>query len=246
MGDDIATLAANDPILNNLTEVKVDLTIKKFEWSGINRLRHLQENVELIMIYDQKTEYVTDDSSIKVGTVVKHPYEEQYEQFLIDYLKSTDDVFGSLTSVDFLESEQSSSTSDETSSPLTTPSMSPSETSESAIAAPSVLIETASPSESITAAAPVPITASPTAPTQLFVAFPEYATVQGVMWIDTNKNGLYETNEPPAVGTFANLLQCDDKWVQTTSSNVNGQYQFLGVQEGEYYVQFFKPTDNCE
>lgn len=251
LGEGIDTLAANDAVLNSISDAKVELTIKKFEWSGVTRLRSLQENAELVMIYDQKTEYVTSYSSIKVGTVVRYPYEERYEPFLIDYLKSTDDVFGSLTSVDFLEPGQSSSSggqdSSQSSSPVAAPSMSPSSPSETA--APSIAIETASPSAvtvdvATAAAAVVSETTAPTGTT--FMAFPEYATVQGFMWIDLNKNGLYETNEPPAAGTFANLKRCNDKWVQTTSSNVNGQYQFLAVEEGDYYVEFFRPGENCE
>jgi hypothetical protein len=67
------------------------------------------------------------------------------------------------------------------------------------------------------------------------------------MWIDSNADGLYQNSEPPATGTFANLRSCaDDKWVSTTSSNGSGQYQFLGVAEGEYYVEFFLPSNTCE
>ncbi|KAL7506302.1 hypothetical protein ACHAXN_003593, partial [Cyclotella atomus] len=232
LGEDMGTLAANDPILNSITNAKVDLTIKKFEWSGVTRLRYLEENVELIMIYDQNTEYVTSDSSIKVGTVVRYPYEEQYEPFLIEYLKSTDDVFESLSSVSFLEPGQSSSGSQPssgTSAPAASPSISPSVTKQSETAAPSIAVRTPAPSiETVTTAAP--FTDKTTSPPSIsaFLTFTEYATVKGLMWIDTNGNGLYETNEPPAVGTFVNLKQCDDKWVQTQQSNANGQYQFIG------------------
>ena len=234
LGDDAAALAEDDTILNNLTDVKVDLTIKKFEWSGMTRLRRLQDNVELIVVYDQKTEYMTSDPSIKVGTVVRYPYEDQYEQFLIDYLKTTDDVFGSLTSVDFLEPGQITAVSSiETKSPSLSPV--------SETLAPTIVIVTSSPS-------PAPTNEPSSSSTELsFVAFPEYGKVRGFMWIDTNKNGLFETTEPSATGTFANLRQCeDDKWMQTTSTNGNGQYQFLGVEEGEYYVEFFRPSEECE
>jgi hypothetical protein len=249
LGEDMGTLAANDPILNSITNAKVDLTIKKFEWSGVTRLRYLEENVELIMIYDQNTEYVTSDSSIKVGTVVRYPYEEQYEPFLIEYLKSTDDVFESLSSVSFLEPGQSSGSqpSSGTSAPAASPSISPSVTKQSETAAPSIAVKTPAPSiETVTTAAPV--TDKTTSPPSItsFLTFTEYAKVEGLMWIDTNGNGLYETNEPPAVGTFVNLKQCDEKWVQTQQSNANGQYQFIGVAECEYYVEFFMPDDSCE
>jgi hypothetical protein len=251
LGKDLATLAANDPILNSITNAKVALTIKKFEWSGVTRLRHLQENVEVLVIYDQNTEYVTSDPSIKVGTVVRYPYEEQYEPSLIEYLKSTDDVFGSLSSVNFLEPGQSSSgssqPSSETSAPAVSPSISPSVTSKAETAAPSNTIETPAPGiETVTTALPDIVTATSTSSYTAFLAFPEYATIKGLMWIDTNGNGLYETSEPPAVGTYATLNKCDDKWVQTTDSNANGQYIFSGVEEGEYYIQFFRPSENCE
>eukprot|EP00956_Cyclotella_meneghiniana_P030488 scaffold76907_cov79-Cyclotella_meneghiniana.AAC.1 len=236
MGNDVAPLANNDPILNNVSDVKVELTVTSFEWSGTTRgLRGLQDNVELIMIFDQKTEYLTTDPTIKVGTIVRHPYEEQYEIFLIEYLKSTDDVFGSLTSVDFLEPGQTINQS-ETSPPTSTPTKQP------VISVP----DTVPPTVSIETPSPTIMTDAPTLkptpiPTEsVFLAFPEYYTVQGIMWIDENENGLYESSEPPAAGTFANLRQCDDKWVQTTSSNAVGQYQFLGVTEGEYYVEFFR------
>jgi hypothetical protein len=254
LGTELNDLAADDPVLNSLLNVNVDLTIKEFEWSGsTRRLREMQQetNAELVMIYDQTTQYSTTDSSIKVGTVVRHPYEEEYESFLINYLKTTDDVFATLTSIDFLEPGQNSS--GQTTAPVATPSVSPSIRSIST-SAPSIVIETDSPTNSMAIATVAAIaTTAPSAPistpspTQMaFVAFPEYATIQGFLWIDENKNGLYETTEPPAAGTFANLRHCDNRWVQTTSSNGNGQYQFLGVEEGEYYVEFFRPSENCE
>lgn len=234
MGNDVIPLANNDPILNNVSDVKVGLTVTSFEWSGITRgLRGLQDNVELVMNFDQKTEYLTSDPSIKVGTIVRHPYEEQYEIFLIEYLKSTDDVFGSLTSVHFLEPGENT---DQSFSPTSTPTKSPVVSVPDTIT-PTMAIETSSPTIITDSPTPKP---TPIPTDTVFLAFPEYYTVQGIMWIDENKNGLYESSEPPAAGTFANLRQCDDRWVQTTSSNEVGQYQFLGVTEGEYYVEFFR------
>ncbi|KAL3783422.1 hypothetical protein HJC23_002849 [Cyclotella cryptica] len=260
LGEDMAALAINDHVLNSLSDVKVGLTIKKFEWSGATRLRGLQENLELIMIYDQNTEYSTTDASITVGTVVRHPYEKQYEPTLIDYLKSTDESFASLTSVVFLEGDDAGSSSSETAAPITSlnssgePSMSPSVISSTP--APTIVVVTESPTLSTETSAPtnrattpeLPMKLTPTlSPTGVFVAFPQYATVQGYMWIDSNGDGLFQSSEPPATGTFANLRFCaDDKWVATTTSNGSGQYQFLGVAEGEYFVEFFPPSNNYE
>jgi len=67
--------------------------------------------------------------------------------------------------------------------------------------------------------------------------------VQGLIWLDENANGLYDSSEPGLNGVFANLRACDnDQWVATTTSNEFGQYRFEGLEVGEYYVEFFKPN----
>jgi len=44
-------------------------------------------------------------------------------------------------------------------------------------------------------------------------------------------------------GLFVNLRGCDgDRWKGTTTTNSIGQYQFVGLDEGDYYVDFFKPN----
>lgn len=44
-------------------------------------------------------------------------------------------------------------------------------------------------------------------------------------------------------GLFVNLRECEnDRWKATTTSSAIGQYQFTGVEEGEYYIDFFKPN----
>jgi len=82
------------------------------------------------------------------------------------------------------------------------------------------------------------------APTDFFVVpFPVTVTIQGLTWLDTNENGLFETSEPPMEGLFVNLREClNDRYKATTSTSAIGQFQFVGVQEGEYYVDFFKPN----
>jgi serine-aspartate repeat-containing protein C/D/E len=67
------------------------------------------------------------------------------------------------------------------------------------------------------------------------------------MWIDRNKDGHSDIeSEPFSSGTFANLRQCDGKWVQTTRSNDQGYYEFVNMTEGEYYLEFFLPSYECE
>jgi hypothetical protein len=262
LGEDIAALAEDDAVLNSLSSVKINLKITKFEWSGVTRLRNLQQNLQLIVIYDQTTEYSTTDESIKVGTVVRHPYEDQYEPALVEYLKASDDAFAALTSIAFLEPGQSGGqTSSETTAPTKAPVIAPSETTAPVMSTtethqqteptpvPSVnsLPETSAPSTFFATTSPTPKSIPSQSPTGGLMAFQEFVTIKGYMWIDSNGDGLYQSSEPPAQATYANLRTCeDDKWVSTTSSNGAGQYQFVGIEEGEYYVEFFKPSNNCK
>jgi hypothetical protein len=71
-------------------------------------------------------------------------------------------------------------------------------------------------------------------------------TIQGYRWIDTNNDGIYQFSESPAPVGFINLRNCsDDQRVKTAQSSSNGLYQFLGIPEGEYYIQFFRPSHEC-
>ena len=86
-------------------------------------------------------------------------------------------------------------------------------------------------------------TPSPTQPT--IATFPAAITIQGLLWLDENENGLYETDdEPPLEGIFVNLRKCDgkDTYVSTKTTTSIGQYQFTGIEEGTYFVDFFKPS----
>ena len=83
------------------------------------------------------------------------------------------------------------------------------------------------------------LTPSPTSKTD----FPAAITIQGLLWLDENSNGLFETTEMALDGLFVNLRECEnDRWKATTTTNAVGQYQFVVVDEGEYYIDFFKPN----
>ena len=82
-------------------------------------------------------------------------------------------------------------------------------------------------------------------PSKLTIAtFPSDLIIQGLVWLDENENGLYETDEEtPLENIFVNLRKCDgNTYVSTKTTNSNGQYQFTGMDEGEYFVEFFKPS----
>ena len=66
------------------------------------------------------------------------------------------------------------------------------------------------------------------------------------MWIDSNHDGIHQTDEPPAENTFANLYQCNGKWVDTTWSNESGMCKFSNISEGVYFVVFLLPSHKCE
>lgn len=91
-------------------------------------------------------------------------------------------------------------------------------------------------------------TPRPTPPPILpVIEFPAAVTIQGLLWLDENENGLFEPTEIPMQGLFVNLRECSTStWIETTTSTAAGQYQFTGVEEGDYYIQFFKPANPSE
>ena len=74
----------------------------------------------------------------------------------------------------------------------------------------------------------------------------ETFTIQGLIWNDTNADGVHQPSEPFIANAFANLRTCNDDWIQTAWSNEFGHYEFEGVEEGHYYVQFLMPSRQCK
>ena len=310
--------AENDDVLKRLVEVNIDVNVITFAASRRLRdttykgpdssasstrtyirgeQRQLQDISAIIMTYDQTTQYRTAAPPVPLKTILRHPFEPEYSQAFIQYLKSTDQAFSTLQDVEFVEDDsneqqtappiasptalptklqtppptKSQTSSPTTSQPVASPVEEPNNTSHPTFTLPpisSAPVTSAPVTSPPVTSAPVtsaPVSSAPTntpakptrAPTKqpttdaptpgIIPEFPEYATIQGFMWIDDNKDGLWEKSETPAQGTFVNLRMCEgDKWMATTTSNVVGQFQFLGISEGEYYLEFFKPSLDYE
>mmetsp|Transcript_24128 Transcript_24128/g.57211 ORF Transcript_24128/g.57211 Transcript_24128/m.57211 type:complete len:664 (-) Transcript_24128:103-2094(-) len=97
-------------------------------------------------------------------------------------------------------------------------------------------------------------TPSPTpSPTKRPVEAAVYS-IQGLVWTDTDRNGLYDNMEPLMYNEPVNIRRCGDDgnvckrgelctWVKTEFTDGNGQYAFDGIEGGEYFIEFFLPEE---
>jgi hypothetical protein len=61
---------------------------------------------------------------------------------------------------------------------------------------------------------------------------------EGLVWYDTNLDGLQGENENGISGVTVQLYHSNDTLLQTTTTNTNGNYIYNDVPLGEYYLQF--------
>ncbi|MEJ7138451.1 SdrD B-like domain-containing protein [Amphibiibacter pelophylacis] len=66
------------------------------------------------------------------------------------------------------------------------------------------------------------------------------AGVSGVLWADTNGDGVHQAGETAGVAGVSAVLRkdSDNSVVATTTTGANGAYSFSGVAAGRYYVDF--------
>lgn len=83
-------------------------------------------------------------------------------------------------------------------------------------------------------------------PTQVTVGgMPGTAGVSGITWIDSDRNGSYDTNEPLLEGWVIELV-LDGVLVSTTRTDSLGSYSFSGFPPGTgYEVRFRHPVSNA-
>lgn len=65
------------------------------------------------------------------------------------------------------------------------------------------------------------------------------------VWLDTNKNGVQDPNEPGIAGLCVTLQDAGGKTLQTTSSDSNGYYGF-NVEAGQTYVLSFEKPNGLD
>jgi hypothetical protein len=71
---------------------------------------------------------------------------------------------------------------------------------------------------------------------------PQPANVSGVVWQDTDADGIRETGESFVQGIEVRLYTSTGALVATQTTGSNGAYQFASVANGSYYVQFISGT----
>ncbi|MBE2137656.1 fibrinogen-binding adhesin SdrG C-terminal domain-containing protein, partial [Staphylococcus argenteus] len=62
------------------------------------------------------------------------------------------------------------------------------------------------------------------------------------VWEDTNKDGKQDSNEKGIKGVYVILKDSNGKELDRTTTDENGKYQFTGLSNGTYSVEFSTPT----
>ncbi|MCB9262903.1 MAG: carboxypeptidase regulatory-like domain-containing protein [Flavobacteriales bacterium] len=63
------------------------------------------------------------------------------------------------------------------------------------------------------------------------------------VWLDLNKDGDQDANEPAMSGIEVTLFNSSDNLLGTTKTDANGRYRFGDLTSGTYYVQFHLPPN---
>ena len=70
----------------------------------------------------------------------------------------------------------------------------------------------------------------------------ESGSIGDFVWHDINANGIQDANEVGIANVTVKLLNAADNSVlATTTTDATGQYQFTGLMQGDYKVEFIKP-----
>ncbi|VVB62047.1 SdrD B-like domain protein [uncultured archaeon] len=76
---------------------------------------------------------------------------------------------------------------------------------------------------------------------ELTISIP--STFEGLVWYDTNANGIQNGNEPGIKNINVSLYLTNNTLIQYTTTNTQGIYSFANVLPGEYYLKFKLLTD---
>jgi Subtilase family/SdrD B-like domain/Cadherin-like/Putative Ig domain/CARDB/Domain of unknown function (DUF4114)/Bacterial pre-peptidase C-terminal domain len=68
------------------------------------------------------------------------------------------------------------------------------------------------------------------------------ATIGDFVWVDTNGNGIQDTDEPGLEQVTVNIYDNGETLVSTTTTNINGFYSFTEIDPGDYFLEFIAPT----
>jgi protocatechuate 3,4-dioxygenase beta subunit len=68
------------------------------------------------------------------------------------------------------------------------------------------------------------------------------ANLSGRVWTDLNRDGQRVGSEPPVGGVTVQLLDNANTVLQSTSTDISGQYAFMNINPGTYKVKFIPPV----
>jgi hypothetical protein len=71
--------------------------------------------------------------------------------------------------------------------------------------------------------------------TFLELTIPTPSQLEGLVWQDTNKNGLQDEGEPGMNNIIVQLYQQESLLIKTTTTNSKGYYTFTNISTGAYY-----------
>ncbi len=64
------------------------------------------------------------------------------------------------------------------------------------------------------------------------------ASIGDRVWLDKNKNGIQENGELGIKDITVKLYDCDNNFIASTATDINGVYSFSDLNPGSYYVKF--------
>ena len=66
-------------------------------------------------------------------------------------------------------------------------------------------------------------------------------SLRGMTWFDANQNGIREAEDSSMPGVTVSLYSADGTLLVTTITGPDGQYAFINLSPGDYYVRFVTP-----
>jgi len=76
-------------------------------------------------------------------------------------------------------------------------------------------------------------------PSTVTIDYEEPASLTGTVWIDSDRDGQIDANEPVKPGWALEILDDQGNVVATATTDANGQYSVEGLIPGEYTVKFY-------